>query len=71
MNKTISITPQVMLALVGGATLRAVNVPAARGGKIVKSGYDAARQEFWVEVSSDSFENPEIRLPQTFILDVQ
>ena len=50
-----------------------MSVPAVRDAQIVKCGYDLKAQEFWVEVKSDSFENPiaEQRLPQTFILDVQ
>ena len=71
MTKTISISPQTMLALLGGASLRALNVPAARGAKIEKCGYNNQSQEFWVQVSSDSFENPEVRLPQEWHLEIQ
>ena len=60
-----------MLAILGGAKLAALNVPAARNAKIVRCGYNNKSNEFWVEVSSDSFENPETRLPQEFHLEIQ
>jgi hypothetical protein len=73
MTKLITISPDTMLALVGGSTLRKMSVPAARDAIIVKSGYDPKTQEFWVEVKADSFDNPaaDQRLPQSFILDIQ
>jgi hypothetical protein len=73
MTKRISISPQTMIAIVGGAKLRPVNIPAVKDAIIVKCAYDSQSQQFEVEIKSDSFENPasEQRLPQTFILDVQ
>ena len=62
-----------MLAILGGAKLRALNVPLSPDARVVKCGYNAKTQEFLVDVDSASFENSfsEPRLPQEFHLEIQ
>lgn len=73
MTKTIAITPEVVLALLGGAKLREPNVPVSADAKIVKSGFNSSVQEFWVTVNSDSFDDRYAtnRFPQEFRLEIQ
>lgn len=73
MTKTITITPEVVLALLGGAKLREPNVPVSADAKIVKSGFNSQTQEFWTTVKSDSFDDRYAtkRFPQEFRLECE
>jgi hypothetical protein len=73
MTKTISITPQVVLALLGGARLRDPLVPVSADAKVVKFGCNNQTQEFWVTVNADSFDDRYMtpRQPQEFRLEIQ
>jgi hypothetical protein len=71
MTKTIAMTPDVMLKFLASGKLRELNVPLSPGAKVVRSGYNPTRNEFWADVQSDSFENPANRLPQEFRLEIQ
>ncbi len=71
MTKTIVITPQTMLKLIGGAKLRDMDVPVSRDARVVKSAFNEQSQEFSVTVESASFDTTgtERRLPQEFRLE--
>ena len=67
--KTITIEPLVLLQWLKGERLsKLFTAKVSDDAKLLKAGYNAQRNEFWVEVRAESFDDrgSEKRMPQEF-----
>ena len=73
MTKTITITPEVMLAIVAGKKVRAFEVNLGADAKITRVGHNPQAGEFWAEVESASLVSAPggARLQQEFRIEIQ
>jgi len=71
MAKNITITPETMLKFAAGGSLRKLSSDLPANAKIIRSGYDSTKNEFWVQVEAPPRPSGAIPSPQEFRMEIQ
>jgi len=71
--KTVTIEPQVFLQWLKGERLALPAAKVSADAKLLKAGYSAQRNEFWVEIRAESFDDQQAqkRMPQEFHAEIE